>query len=99
MKKEPKKLLYVKPKKLKHELSEKEVDEHRKFDCILYEICLTTASSRRFPSFSCKDCFYYYETIEKEVIDESTIIQFIKENPDSKLTKQIINKLKDKKND
>ncbi|MBN2802125.1 MAG: hypothetical protein JXR91_03425 [Deltaproteobacteria bacterium] len=46
--------------KLNHELQLKEINIHRKEECVHYDDCLTEASALLWPSFSCKGCESYH---------------------------------------
>jgi hypothetical protein len=77
------KLIYPNCKKLNNELrSIKNVNNHRKIDCIHYDICLNKASILNYESFSCIDCNMYiqikieneekkFKKIIKEIIGEN----------------------------
>ena len=53
-------ILYIKPKKMKEELSIKEsISGHRNFDCIFYDHCLDHAFIFQYKGFTCKDCENY----------------------------------------
>lgn len=60
-----KKLHYVKPTQLKYELSLEEVNQHRKIDCLFYDICLDTTSARNWRSYSCCNCDVYVPDLEQ----------------------------------
>jgi hypothetical protein len=56
------KLFYPIPKKLGEELeSFKEVEKHRKLDCLFYDSCLSHAFAFFWKGFSCLNCEYYIE--------------------------------------
>lgn len=79
-------LHYPKPKRLREELELDNVNDHRKFDCIFYDLCLDHAAEFRYPSFSCgNNCKYYY----KNTVSIIDLIGY------SELAKEI---LKNKKN-
>lgn len=65
-------IIYPKPQKLNEELfSIKEVDKHRKIDCIFYEHCLDHAAHFRYKSFTCRGCLWYYKHENKEENNEN----------------------------
>ena len=55
------KILYPKPKRLNYELELEEIDKHRNFSCIFYDICLDHAAHFLYQSFSCQGCTWYHE--------------------------------------
>ena len=54
------KKVYPIPKKLEFQLSYLQLKQHRKLNCIFYDICLDHASTFKWESFSCFRCKNYF---------------------------------------
>lgn len=76
-------LHFPKPQRLREELSLENVDLHRKFECIFYDLCLDYATEFKYPSFSCGiNCKYYYKNREsiKDMLGYSELAKEILRN-------------------
>lgn len=55
----------IRPFRIK-DLDLAKVEEHRNFPCQFYSKCLFFASAMKLRNFSCKDCFYYLEPLNRK---------------------------------